>query len=250
MSNSDKNWAKVVNDVRFRKALSLALDRNEMIDSIYYGFAEPNSWQDSTYSLDDANKLLDDMGMVKGSDGFRTGPDGKKFTIPIEVGAQAPDIMPMTELVVEMWKQLGLDVTFKKIDGALWGKRREANELKATIMWAADPMWYYGDWGQGIWGPAWDLYNSSGGKKGVKPPDNVAAFFKSLAKASVANPQDAKTIVDNEIKKEIGDNFYFIVPLQNVKQPLIVNAKLHNVGNENALAVATDYAGEQLFYGK
>ncbi|SFI73800.1 peptide/nickel transport system substrate-binding protein [Paenibacillus sp. UNC496MF] len=250
LSSSDKNWAQVVNDVRFRKALSLALDRDEIIDSIYYGFAEKNTWQDSTYSVDEANKLLDEMGLKKGADGFRVGPDGKKFTIPIEVGAQAPDIVPMTELVVEMWKQLGLDVTMKKIDGTLWGKRNEANDLKATIIWAADPMWYYGDWGQGIWGPAWNLYNSSGGKKGVKPPADVAAFYQSLAKANVANPKDAKAIVDNEIKKALGDQFYFIVPLQNVKQPLIVNAKLHNVGNENALAVATDYAGEQLFFGK
>ncbi|RAP76983.1 ABC transporter substrate-binding protein [Paenibacillus montanisoli] len=250
MTHKDKNWSTVVNDVRFRKALSLALDRNEIIDSIYYGFAEPNEWQDSTYDVDAANKLLDEMGMTKGSDGFRTGPDGKKFTIPIEVGAQAPDIVPMTELVVEMWKQLGLDVTMKKIDGALWGKRNEANDLKATVIWAADPMWYYGDWGQGIWGPAWNLHRSSGGTKGVKPPAEVEAFYQSVSKAAVANPQNAKAVVDNEIKKALGENYYFIVPLQNVKQPLIVNEKLRNVGNENALAVATDYAGEQLFFAK
>ncbi|MFC5648617.1 ABC transporter substrate-binding protein [Paenibacillus solisilvae] len=248
-SNKDPNWQKVVQDVRFRKALSLAIDRDEIIDSIYYGFAEPGQFMDQTYDVDAGNKLLDEMGMKKGSDGFRVGPDGKKFTIPFEIGAQAPDIVPMTELIVEMWKQLGLDVQMKTIDSTLWGKRREANELKATIIWTHTPLWYMGDWGQGLWGASWDVYHTSSGKKGVKPPEEVEAFYDKVDAAVASDPKDAKALFE-DMKKTMADNYYYFIHLGNVKQPLIVNSKLHNIANDQAFAIATNFSGEQFFYAE
>jgi len=111
------NWRKVVQDERFRKALNLGINRKEISDAIYFGFAEPSStFMDSTYDVAAANKLLDEMGMTKGADGFRVGPDGKKFTIPFEVADLAPDIIPVTELFVEQWKALGLDVSYDEDD--------------------------------------------------------------------------------------------------------------------------------------
>jgi peptide/nickel transport system substrate-binding protein len=35
-----------------------------------------------------------------------------------------------------------------------------------------------------------------------------------------------------------------------VKQPLIVNAKLHNIPDENSFAIATNFSGEQFFFGQ
>ena len=68
-------WREVVRDLRFRQALNYAIDREEIIDTLYYGFAEPSEIIDSTLDLDKANALLDEMGMEKGSDGFRIGPE-------------------------------------------------------------------------------------------------------------------------------------------------------------------------------
>ncbi|WP_054026281.1 ABC transporter substrate-binding protein [Bacillus sp. FJAT-28004] len=249
LSHKDTNWQKVVQDVRFRKALNMAIDRDEVIDTIYFGFAEPSKIEDPTYNIEEANKLLDEMGMKKGPDGFRQGPDGKKFTIPFEVGAQAPDIVPLTELIVEMWKQLGLDVQMKTIDQTLWGKRREANELKATMIWTTTPLWYYGDWGQSIWAPAWDLYHTSGGKKGVKPSDEASEFFNMIDKSSISKPEDARATFE-ELKKVMGEKYYYFVHIENVKQPLIVNSKLKNIPNDQAFAIAANFSGEQFFYAE
>jgi len=71
---------------------------------------------DTTYDVDATNKLLDEMGITMGADGFRVGPDGKKFTIPFEEWATVSDLVLVTELIVEQWKALGLDVTMKTID--------------------------------------------------------------------------------------------------------------------------------------
>jgi peptide/nickel transport system substrate-binding protein len=182
LTHEDANWRKVVQDVRFRQALNLALNKEEIIDTIYYGFAEPSIMQDNTYDVAKANELLDEMGLTKGSDGFRKGPDGKTFEIPFEVQAAAPDIVPLTELIVEHWKQLGLNVTMKTIDGGLWGTRNTANELKATCIWTHTPLWQNGDYGQGFWGPLWSRWWNTGGKEGEEPPEDVKKFYSLIDK--------------------------------------------------------------------
>ena len=68
LTYDDPDWRQVVQDVRFRRAISLATDRKEIIDAIYYGFAEPGIMQDPTFDLDEANRLLDEMGMKIGPD--------------------------------------------------------------------------------------------------------------------------------------------------------------------------------------
>jgi peptide/nickel transport system substrate-binding protein len=43
---------------------------------------------------------------------------------------------------------------------------------------------------------------------------------------------------------------YYFIPISEVKQPLIVNAKLHNVPNDSSFAIAANFSGEQFFFGK
>ncbi|GGD89154.1 ABC transporter substrate-binding protein [Paenibacillus nasutitermitis] len=248
MNFDNKTWQSVVQDKRFRKALNMALNRDEIIDAIYFGFAKPSEMEDSTFDLDGANQLLDEMGMKKGADGIRTTPDGKKFTIPFEIGAQAPDIVPMTQLVVEMWKELGLNVTMKTIDQALWTTRNTANQLQASVVWTHTPLWYMGDWGTGLWAPAWDRWHITGGKEGKAPPEDIKAFFAQMDKAAAAAPEDAKNIFA-QIKDGFKENNWYFVPIEEVKQPLIVNAKLHNIPNDASFAIAANFSGEQFWFG-
>ncbi|SDX71568.1 ABC transporter substrate-binding protein [Paenibacillus sp. CF384] len=245
----DPNWGKVVQDVRFRQALNMAIDRQELIDTIYYGFAKPGNIEDPTFDLDGANKLLDDMGMKKDANGKRLGPDGKVFTIPIEVGAQAPDIVPYTQLIVEMWKALGLNVTMKTIDQTLWSQRNTANDLQATVIWTHTPLWYMGDWGQGMWAPLWDQWYTSSGKNGKEPPEDVKKLYTTISEALATDPENAKRMIE-EVKQQMKNNVYYFVPLSDVKQPIIVNEKLKNIPSDSSFAIGTDFSGEQFFFGK
>ena len=112
LNYSDTNWTKVVNDLRFRKAVNLAIPRKEIIETIYFEYATPPTTVSGETNLDEAKKLLDEMGLDKlDADGFRLGPDGKTFVIPIEHGAHAPDIAPASELVAEGLKTVGLKTT-------------------------------------------------------------------------------------------------------------------------------------------
>jgi len=187
----DPVWQKVVRDVRFRKALSLAINREEIIDAVYFGFAEPSELVPSEYDPEAANRLLDEVGLDKrDAEGYRLGPDGKTFVIPFEIAKHAADIVPVTELVIEHWKKVGVKATIKTIDPGLWDTRAAANDLKATAMWNHAPLWWgwggpfgYGDIDRFDWPLWWDWYDS-GGRIGEEPPADVKKFL-DLRSASV-----------------------------------------------------------------
>src|SRR5262249_50202224 len=82
----DPVWRGLVRDVRFRRALSLAIDRHEINQVIYFGLAlegqntvlpesplyRPEYRAASAgYDIDEANRLLDLVGLKRGSDGIR-----------------------------------------------------------------------------------------------------------------------------------------------------------------------------------
>jgi len=247
MTHADPVWREVVRDVRFRRALSLALDREEIIEAIYFGFAEPTAMQDPTFDLEEANRLLDEMGMIIGADGFRVGPDGGRFTIPIEIAEFAPDMSPLAALMVEMWGELNLDVTMMMLDTGLWGTRNAANELKATLMWTPTPLWTRGEFGQALWGPLWNRWRLTGGAEGEEPPAEVKEFYGLLARLMTTSVEEAATEVLPLIRESMRENLWYFIHIENVKQPLIVNAKLGNV-SDKGFAIAANFSMEQMFF--
>lgn len=88
---------EIVQDVRFRQALSLALNRREIRDVLLLGLGRPaqlsplpgTPWYDEAfasafaeYDPDRANQLLDDMGLVWDDDHeFRLRPDGENLLL-------------------------------------------------------------------------------------------------------------------------------------------------------------------------
>jgi peptide/nickel transport system substrate-binding protein len=138
----DPTWRKIVRDVRFRRALNMAINRKELIDTVYYGYASLPTSVPSEYNPKKAEQILDSIGLNKrDKDGWRLGPDGKRFTIEIEYFVHFEEQKMTAELVAEYWKKIGIMTTTKVIEPGLWGQRLGANELKATMyMWTHDRL--------------------------------------------------------------------------------------------------------------
>jgi len=250
----DPVWRKVVRDTRFRKALSLAIDREEIIDAVYFGFAEPSELVPSEYDPETANRLLDGMGLDKrDAEGYRLGPDGKTFVIPFEVAEHDRDIVPVTELVSEHWKKVGIKATIKKIDPGLWATRLAANEVKATVMWNHAPLWWgWGGFGAGDidrydW-PLWRSWYDTNGEKGEEPPEDVKKFLNLRTASIVVSPEKAKKVV-NEYFRLMYDKVFFIQLVTKVKYPTIASRKLGNVPHKG-FAIETSFGAEQFFFRK
>ena len=118
---ADPVWRDVVRDVRFRRALSLAIDRREINQVIYYGLglegqntvlpSSPlfvpelrNAWTD--FDLQEANRLLDEIGL-RLDDGIRQLPDGRQLEIIVETAGENPEETDILELIHDSWLEAG-----------------------------------------------------------------------------------------------------------------------------------------------
>lgn len=250
-------WQQLSQDVRFRKALSHAINRDEIIESIYYGFAgyplKSVGEENSTYDVEQANALLDELGMTeRDGDGFRLGPDGEPFSMLVEHGAHAPDLEPIAELLAEQMKDVGINFQIKRIDSQLWGQRNTANELQATVFWAHDQN---GDNDRlmgnlGLFGRQWNTWYTTGGTEGVEPPAWVMeALDRNKARwEAVAGEEEYNALAEEGYAWQQA-NIPQITIVENVKYPMIANKNLRNVPSAG-YAIACNFAGEQLWYAE
>lgn len=252
---NDETWRKVSQDIRFRQALSHAINRQEIIDSIYYGMASfplvSVGEENSTYDVAAANALLDEMGMTeKDADGFRM-VDGKPFSILLEHGAHAPDLEPVAELVAEQLKEVGINLQVKRIDSQLWGQRELANELQATMFWSHDQNGdsdYSGSNSFRRTGRQWALWHETNGAEGEEPPQWVKDMYELDAKRwSTVSGSEEFNALKEQTFEWVRTNLPVIQIVETVKYPMIANARLNNVASAG-FAIASNFAGEQLWY--
>jgi peptide/nickel transport system substrate-binding protein len=246
----DPSWRLVVQDKRFRKALSHATDRPTIIDAVYYGYGEMPVHVPSEYDPGLANDLLDEIGMTeRDADGFRLAPDGNPFEVEFLVSQDASDIVPVTELIVENYKEVGVNASFEVVEGALNGERWNANLRKARVLWNHWPeLWWGALWdanpGRG-WGRLWSMWFSDP-DTGEEPPEEVKEFMHHRNQSIVVDgaAREAEIAAWKEMMYE---NLYTIVTVERVPYPLIVNKDLRNVPTDG-FAIAANFAMEQMYY--
>ena len=111
-------------DIRFRRALSVAINRDEISEEVYFGQAVPRSnvpipslgyfkpeWETawSQYDPDLANQLLDEVGLTaRDRDGIRLSSDGKPLEVTILYAEYKQTVTATLELVKEYWEEVGV----------------------------------------------------------------------------------------------------------------------------------------------
>jgi peptide/nickel transport system substrate-binding protein len=135
----DESIRAVINDVRFRRALSLGVDKQEIIDSVYLGFGIIPTYTRGEFNPAEGNRLLDEMGMNIGRDGYRMTPDGKPFIFLIEGSGEAVDLPPSSEIMAaHLRENLKINATMKKTDPSLFGQAILSNQVMSHMVWAFD----------------------------------------------------------------------------------------------------------------
>jgi len=252
LTHADPVWRQVLSDARFRQALNMGINREEIIETVYFGFADL-PWQvPSEYNPEKAKQILDELGLDKRDvDGWRLGPDGKVFEIPFEVAMNADDIVPVTELVVEYWNELGVKTTMKVIEPGLRGQRIAANEVKANVIWNATLTMWWQIWGSlaGVgWGIGWLPWFNSGGKEGEEPPEDAKRFVELINKSVAVSPQSVeREEIIAEYHELLYDQLYTMPSAIHVKAPLVVAKNMRNVAHDG-FAIASYYAAEIYYY--
>ncbi|HWV23179.1 MAG TPA: ABC transporter substrate-binding protein [Thermomicrobiales bacterium] len=193
----DESLRAVHQDVRYRRALSLAINREEMNDLLFFGQATirqmtvlPTSinfkqeYADAfiDYDVDQANALLDEMGLTWNDDKtIRLRSDGKPMQITFDFFDGEGPKTSILELVSEYWRAIGIDVSAKSITRQLLNPRVTENK-EAMSMWHGDAStdillpvdrkWSIGKLGDECTvAPLWNDWFQSDGASGEEPPD-------------------------------------------------------------------------------
>ncbi len=255
LNHKDPVWRKLFGDVRFRRALSLGIDRREINQVMYYGLAAeggntvlPSSplfrpayrkaW--ARFDPAKANALLDEIGLTgRGSDGYRLLPDGRPLEIIVEAASEGSEYTDAMRLIKDSWRRIGVRL-FQKNTRREMFRRRVYSGLTHIAMWsgidyanvrAENPPLELAptDQVQLQWSQ-WGLYHASKGRSGQKPTDPGAIRLIELlhrweAAESAGQRQDAW----RRMLEIYADRVYSIGIVGGVIQPVVVNVRLRNV---------------------
>ena len=208
-------------DKRFRQAMNYAFNNQEVIDSIYGGFARPSRIINPEFNPDRAAELLDEMGMTMGSDGFRTFPNGDPFSFNLDFADRTPDMSMVGEFFVAFMNDIGIRVNMRMFDLSLHEERMVANEVQSTIIWT-EIIWYnVAEWVfmNGMATQYW-LYFANDGIIGIEPPPLILDLFNYITNVFWLPPDQALSEFDRFLQSW-AENVWGLQFLQSVQQPII-----------------------------
>ena len=219
---------KVFGDLRFRQAMSIALNRDEInevgflgqgIPKQYVGFSPSPSFLDPKwesymiqYDPEAANSLLDAIGMKDiDGDGMRELPNGEKLILNMQFATQGV-AGEVVELIGQQWSEVGIQSTVKEVTPDEYRSSQSSNNLDVGSWRKSQPMaivlgnnelWvppfenYFGH----RTGMLWAEYVDSKGASGVKPPayvtqliDDINAFQSTMAGTAESDELGARMV--------------------------------------------------------
>lgn len=252
---TDPVWRALFRDVRFRRALSLAVNRHQINQVLYYGLGieGPNSVlpQSVLYDKDAdfcwcrydppaANKLLDEIGLTqREGDGTRLLPDGRPLEIIVETAGEDTEQTDVLELVRDDWAALGVKIFTKPSQREVFRNRVFAGETQMSI-WAglelglatpdmnpaelAPTLQTSLQWSQ--WGQHYETMGQAGEAPDLPEAVELLALHKSWLGSIDAEERRA---IWKRMIAIFTDNVFTIGLIEGVLQPVVISRRLHNV---------------------
>ncbi|WP_171232651.1 ABC transporter substrate-binding protein [Ruegeria sp. HKCCA4812] len=252
---SDDVWRDVLRDVRVRRALSLAIDRQTINQALYFKLAHPaansvlpaspfyseeNAAAWAQYDVDQANALLDEAGLdQRDKNGIRLLPDGRPMELVIETAGERQEVENALQIVTDTWREIGVKLVMRPLDRDILRNRVFAGNSMASV-------WF--GWDDGIpqahtspaylaptdqvflaW-PKWGQHYQTGGEVGEAPDMPEAQRLMELAHGwQIATTDEERAAVWTEMLKIHADQVYAIGILNGAPQPIVVSNRLRNV---------------------
>jgi peptide/nickel transport system substrate-binding protein len=252
---ADPVWREVIRDVRFRRALSLGVDRDDINAAMYFGLATPGGntvlpssplyfddmlGQWATLDYDQANALLDEMGLDQRNDeGIRLLPDGRPLEIIAETTGEDSAQSDMLVLIGESWANIGVAVFIRPQQREALRERVFSGETVLSVFNGLDngiptadmSPWFLAPTAQDqLQWPKWGQYFENMGAAGepidMPVPQQLMELYETW---KVTADMGARAEVWHQMIALWTDNVFTIGTVTNVPQPVVVSNRLHNV---------------------
>jgi peptide/nickel transport system substrate-binding protein len=276
---ADPDIGKLMATREFRTALSAAINRDQIRESVFLGLGEARQGVPSPghpyfpgdqyakkhtqYKLDDANKALDQLGLTKrGADGIRLLPSGKRIVLELSVVpafAAWPDV---AQLVAKDWEKLGVKTVVQVRERALHFRMRDNNELMTEI-WNEDTTGFpftgnakFDPRNSPILtlGPLYGRWAQTKGADGVEPPAPIKRIMEIVDQAKTVGPEQQAKLAQ-ELFRIWVENLWEVgtVGLTPMVQGVVVaSTRFRNVpttlGNDWPLRSPGNARAEQFFF--
>ncbi len=153
-------------DVRVRKAISHALNRERIVriamqgytrpanatgfSDLYKHFFDPKVLEEegdfTEYDVSKANALFDAAGLSRDEDGIRRMPDGSELEINLNCVVGWSDWIIAAQIMVADLREVGLDVTLRTYAFGAWFQKLQLGDFDLSMSWSdgsATPWSFY-----------------------------------------------------------------------------------------------------------
>jgi peptide/nickel transport system substrate-binding protein len=266
-SPPDSVLRSLFRDVRFRKALSLAIDRDKINQLALHGLDKPqqatisaaawhfrvpggrkafDDWAKAyaQFDIPAANQLLNEMGLTKrDSGGYRLRPDGKRLSLLIDLPPAATEDISVDEsqTVEDGWRRLGIDVSQHNFSSAQFSLRQILGTFQISPLGESEmDLFTYPGWvfptTEERWHGAVGKWYTTGGKQG-EPPTGVCKQLIDIYNQIMAEKDLAKAhqLVLKAVRLETKEGFFCLGTVGDEPALLTIKDNFRNVPPTNRI---------------
>jgi peptide/nickel transport system substrate-binding protein len=256
----------------FRRALSVAINRDRINEIVSLGLAKPRQfalspespefqstegqafyeeWASSYAQYDpaQAGAYLDEIGVVDADgDGFRDRPDGSPLELIVDIDVNDLQTINAVDLIKEDWEAVGLKIVLNAIAGEILSQRAQSGEIMIRA-WGSAAAWGLIS-AAAAWAPVEGVtYNMGGmrlgqyyitnGESGV-PPRSGSALEKLqqlyTELISIADPAERDAKLLEAYRIHIDEGPLTIGTVGEHVSPVVVKNNFHNVPETGLVA--------------
>jgi peptide/nickel transport system substrate-binding protein len=234
LNHNDETKRKLFRNKDFRAALSMALDRQSLIDAVLVGqgapaqpsikqgdplYNEQLASQFTSYDVDKANALLDTLIPKRDDQNFRLDEKGRRLTVIFEIDQARAVFLDLFQLVIPMFQAVGIDAQMRTMDRSLWETRvRQGRDFDATahqfganggVAAMLDPRYYVPTDSNAMYAPAWQLwYLDRNNASAEEPPEETKKQLELYDKLKSTSDAAGQQEIMKQILQGAADNFY------------------------------------------
>lgn len=258
LNAADPEWRRLMRETDFRRALSLAIDREEINRVLYQGqalggnnallprsplYAEALRFAWAGFDLEWANTLLDGLQLEwDEAHRWRRLPDGRPLQLVVATGDVDPAETDILELVRETYAEIGIELLTRPTARQNFRHQVRSGDVALSVFYglanglatpAASPAELApSSENQNNW-PLWGLYRESGGVQGEAPEGAAAQRLIALLEDwSRAEDRAEQAAAWHEMLEIHAEQVFSIGLIAQVPQPVVTSARLRNLPTE------------------